>query len=162
HPQEVHREEGQIEEHEGEPEVNLAQFLTHHAAKHLGKPVVDPGENPKDDPGHHVVNVRHNVVRIVDKDVHRGGGHKNAAQSPNRKQGHEAQSKQHGRGERIEPPHSVPNQLKVLMAEGTAIHMVVSMNAVPSIGFMPLWNMWWPHTTQDRKAMEIIEKTMAR
>ena len=39
------------------------------------------------------------------------------------------------------PPHSVPSQLNVLMADGTAMTMVESMNAVPNIGFMPLWNM---------------------
>src|SRR5262245_26647118 len=38
HPQEVHREEGQVEEHEGEPEVNFSQLFVHHAAKYLGKP----------------------------------------------------------------------------------------------------------------------------
>ena len=41
---------------------------------------------------------------------------------------------------RILPPHRVPSQLKVLIAEGTAITMVESMKAVPSTGFMPLMN----------------------
>ena len=45
---------------------------------------------------------------------------------------------------RIEPPQSVPSQLNVLMADGTAMTIVVSMNDVPSAGFMPLTNMWWP------------------
>ncbi len=38
------------------------------------------------------------------------------------------------------PPHSVPSQLKTLIADGTAITIVVIMNAVPSNGFMPLMN----------------------
>ena len=43
----------------------------------------------------------------------------------------------------IRPPHSVPSQLNVLMAEGTAMIIVVTMK--PSrAGFMPLTNMWWP------------------
>ena len=41
---------------------------------------------------------------------------------------------------RIDPPQRVPSQLKVLIADGTAINMVVSVKAVPSAGFMPLWN----------------------
>ena len=45
---------------------------------------------------------------------------------------------------RIEPPHSVPSQLNDLIADGTAITIVVSMNDVPSAGLMPLTNMWWP------------------
>ena len=60
------------------------------------------------------------------------------------------------------PPHSVPSQLKVLMAEGTPMTIVVSMKLVPSVGFMPLWNMWWPHTIQARKAMPMIENAIAR
>ena len=39
------------------------------------------------------------------------------------------------------PPHSVPSQLKVLMADGTPMTIVVIMKLVPSVGFMPLWNM---------------------
>ena len=60
------------------------------------------------------------------------------------------------------PPHSVPSQLKVLIADGTAMTIVEIMNAMPRVGFMPLWNMWWPQTIQLRKAMAIIENAMAR
>ena len=45
---------------------------------------------------------------------------------------------------RMAPPHSVPSQLNDLMADGTAMTIVVSMNDVPSAGLMPLTNMWWP------------------
>ena len=62
---------------------------------------------------------------------------------------------------RMFPPHSVPSQLNVLMAEGTAITMVESMKLVPRAGLMPLWNMWCPHTIQERNAMPIIENAMA-
>ena len=47
---------------------------------------------------------------------------------------------------RMLPPQSVPSQLNVLMAEGTAITIVEIMKVVPRSGFMPLWNMWWPQT----------------
>src|SRR5438132_6764015 len=57
---------------------------------------------------------------------------------------------------RIFPPHSVPSQLNVLMAEGTAITMVESMKLVPRAGLMPLWNMWCPHTIQAGKAVPLI------
>ena len=55
------------------------------------------------------------------------------------------------------PPQSVPSQLNVLMADGTAITIVEIMKVVPRIGFMPLWNMWWPQTMKPRPAMPIIE-----
>src|SRR5512141_3102447 len=58
---------------------------------------------------------------------------------------------------RMEPPQSVPSQLKVLMADGTAMTIVEIMNVVPRIGFMPLWNMWCPHTIQPRPAIPMME-----
>ena len=42
---------------------------------------------------------------------------------------------------RMSPPHSVPSQLNVLIADGTAITIVVVMNAMPRVGFIPDWNM---------------------
>ena len=62
----------------------------------------------------------------------------------------------------MRPPHSVPSQLNVLMAEGTAMIIVVIMKAMPQgRDSCPLTNMWWPYTIQDRKAMAIMEKAMA-
>ena len=43
-----------------------------------------------------------------------------------------------GTSKRSEPRHMVPIQLKVLIAEGTAINMVESIKVVPTVGFMPL------------------------
>src|SRR5262244_2503977 len=63
---------------------------------------------------------------------------------------------------RMSPPHRVPSQLKVLIADGTAMTMVDSINAVPRTGFMPLMNMWCPHTIHDKKAKAIIENAIAR
>jgi len=56
--------------------------------------------------------------------------------------------------------HNVPSQLNVLIADGTAIAMVEIMNEVPSSGFIPLWNMWCPHTIQPRNPMLIIASTI--
>ena len=61
---------------------------------------------------------------------------------------------------RIDARQRVPIQLKVLIAEGTAINMVVIIKAAPNLGFIPLWNMWCPHTIQLRKAIAIIAKTI--
>jgi hypothetical protein len=58
---------------------------------------------------------------------------------------------------RIEPPHSVPSQLKTLMADGTAMTIVEIMKVVPRIGFIPLWKIWWPHTIQPSPAIPRIE-----
>src|SRR5512144_670208 len=63
---------------------------------------------------------------------------------------------------RMLPPQSVPSQLNVLMAEGTAMTIVEIMKVVPSVGFMPLWNMWCPQTMNPSPAIPMIEYAIAR
>ena len=46
-----------------------------------------------------------------------------------------------GDGKRMRPPHSVPSQLNVLIAEGTPIAMVMIEKAKAEYGLMPLMNM---------------------
>src|SRR5438105_778831 len=60
----------------------------------------------------------------------------------------------------MSPRHIVPIQLNTLMADGTAMTIVATMKVVPSRGFMPLWNMWWPHTTQPSTAMPMMAYTI--
>ena len=57
----------------------------------------------------------------------------------------------------ILPPHTVPNQLKVFTALGSAIIIVETMNVMPRAGFMPDMNMWWPQTMKPRPAIPAIE-----
>ncbi len=33
------------------------------------------------------------------------------------------------------------------------MNIVLMAKVVPSVGFMPLWNMWWAQTMNPRKAM---------
>ncbi len=63
---------------------------------------------------------------------------------------------------RILPPHNVPSQLMVLIADGTPMASVMRLNAKPVYGLMPLMNMWWPHTKKPSKPMAKIAYTMAR
>src|SRR6266487_353516 len=58
------------------------------------------------------------------------------------------------------PRHIVPSQLNTLIAEGTAMSSVDTMNVDPRVGFMPLMNMWWPHTIQPRNAIPMIANTI--
>src|SRR5438034_8283594 len=57
-----------------------------------------------------------------------------------------------GTWKRMLPRHIVPIQLNTFTAEGTAITSVDTMKDDPSVGFIPLMNMWWPHTIQPRNA----------
>src|SRR5437660_10415531 len=58
------------------------------------------------------------------------------------------------------PRHIVPIQLNTLIAEGTAMTIVETMNDEPSAGFMPLTNMGWPHTSQPRQPIPTIANTI--
>ncbi len=57
----------------------------------------------------------------------------------------------------MRPPQTVPIQLNVLMALGSAIIIVETMNVMPSAGFMPDMNMWWPQTMKPNPAMPAVE-----
>ncbi|MCY1267564.1 hypothetical protein D9M70_160030 [compost metagenome] len=60
----------------------------------------------------------------------------------------------------IEPRHMVAIQLKIFTAVGTAISMVAYMkNSWPVTG-MPVVNMWWAHTMNDRMAIEAVAYTI--
>ena len=61
----------------------------------------------------------------------------------------------------IDPPHTVPIQLKIFTPVGIAISIVVSAKNVSAIGPMPVVNMWWLHTPKPRNAMNTPEKTIA-
>src|SRR5204862_7365383 len=54
------------------------------------------------------------------------------------------------------PRHIVPSQLNTFTADGTAMSSVDTMNVDPSVGFMPLMDMWWPHTIQPRNAIPMM------
>ena len=57
----------------------------------------------------------------------------------------------------MRPPQMVPIQLNVLIADGNAIIIVLTMNVMPSAGFIPLMNMWCPHTMNPNPAIAAIE-----
>src|SRR3989338_5870823 len=79
--EDVHREKGGVEENVGKNEMDLGQGLIHHPAKHLWKPVINGSKQRKDNSGNNVVEVRHNIIGIMDEDVDRRGGHEDAAET---------------------------------------------------------------------------------
>src|SRR5271169_4237166 len=54
-------------------------------------------------------------------------------------------------------PYKLPSQIKVMIVAGMVIVSVGKENSSDENGFIPLTNMWWPHTSQLRKPMDIIE-----
>ena len=57
----------------------------------------------------------------------------------------------------ILPPQTVPSQLKVFTALGSAIIIVETMKVIPRAGFMPDMNIWWPQTIKPRPAIPATE-----
>ena len=100
-------------------------------------------------------------IGIVQLNVERRLRQERPAESAGNEQGNKADGEQHRRGEPYLPPHSVPSQLKVLMAEGTPMHMVRMEKANAEYGLIPLMNMWWPHTMKPRNPIASMAYTMA-
>ena len=82
----MHREECAVERHKSQPEVNFGQRIVHVASEHLREPEDDTAENSEQtSTEHNVVNMRHNVVRIVDEDVNWRVCHVDTTQTTNHK-----------------------------------------------------------------------------
>src|SRR5437879_10524960 len=61
----------------------------------------------------------------------------------------------------IAPPHIVAIQLKILMPLGTAIARVMTMNGRRAEIEMPVVNMWWTHTPNERKPIATVDRAIA-
>ena len=61
----------------------------------------------------------------------------------------------------IFPRHKVVNQLKTLIADGTAINRVSNTNIEPRNGLSPVTNMWCAQTRKDNIAIANKEPTIA-
>src|SRR5204862_434017 len=94
----VHREEGGVEAHERQPEVEPPELLVVHPTGHLREPVVDAREDREERPAEeHVVDVRDDEVRVRDVDVDRHGGEIDAGEAADHEPRDEAEREQHRR-----------------------------------------------------------------
>ena len=97
-PDEVHREEGQVEADEHQPEVQLAEPLVQHPAEHLGPPVVGAGGQAEDAAAEqHVMEVGDHEVGVGLLQVGRRRGVHDARQAADDEHGDEADGEQHRR-----------------------------------------------------------------
>ena len=104
--EEVHREEGDVEGDQRQPEVQLAQVFVVHVAGPLRQPVVEAGEQREQRAGHqHVVEVRHHVVGVLQLDVDRRHRQDQAGEAADGEHEDEADREQHRRleGHRTAP-----------------------------------------------------------
>jgi hypothetical protein len=145
-PDDVHREERQVEEHERRPEVQVARVPRSSSGRtSSGTSSRSPRTAPKiEPPNDDVVDVGDDEVRVLDVDVDRRRGHEDAREAADDEHRYERERVQH-RDRVLHPgaPHGA-EPVERLDAEGTAMIIVVTVKAIPSAGFMPLTNMWWP------------------
>src|SRR5881397_3838672 len=60
----------------------------------------------------------------------------------------------------IAPPHIVAIQLKILMPLGTAIASVITMNGRRAEIEMPVVNMWWTQTPNERNPIATVDRAI--
>ena len=94
-------EEGQVEADEDDPGSNLSQTFVVHATGDLGPPVVQAADH-RNQGGthHHVVEVGHHEVRVVQLNIGGQDRQRQTRQTTNGKDEQEGQGVQHRRGER--------------------------------------------------------------
>ena len=85
-------------------------------------------------------------IRGVEKDIDRGLRQEKPADAAADEQGNETQGKQRSAGDAQLQPYRLPIQIKVRMVEGIVITSVGKENINDESGFIPLTNMWCPHT----------------
>jgi len=101
-------------------------------------------KSEKRSPDHHEMKVTDDEVSVVDVDVDRSHGGKDAGEAPDDEHRNESRSAEHWGFEADGAPPHGPQPVEGLIAEGTAITTVDIMKAVPNVGFIPLVNIWWP------------------
>ena len=96
----VHGKKSEIESEKHHPEAQLAQLLVHHAAGHLGQPVIDGRENRKHiGADEYIVNVSDDVVSVVHLPVDRNDAGENSVQAADHQQRDRADRIVHGRSQ---------------------------------------------------------------
>ena len=96
--QEVHREERDVEEDERQPEMDLGELLVVHVARPLRDPIVDPPEEREQRArDHHIVEMRDDVIGILELDVDRLNGQHEAGKAPHGKQEQKPDREEHRR-----------------------------------------------------------------
>ena len=92
----MHREERAVESDERQPEMNLGECIVHIASIHFREPEDNTTENSEQTSTEYdVVNMCHNVVGIVDKDVHRRICHVDTTESTDDKHRNESDTVKH-------------------------------------------------------------------
>src|SRR5690606_470675 len=87
----VHRPEHHVRRDNRTPEVHLTQRFVHNTTKHLGIPVVNTRQHPKDScHSHHKVKVSHDKIGVVNLNIKDRVTHKKSGQTTGNKHGNKS------------------------------------------------------------------------
>ena len=137
----VHREESRLKNMKVRTNCTLPHLLVEHSAEHFREPEIEGAEERHDAAREEdVMDVSDDEVGVVDEQVHRRRSHEDAAQAADDEHRNEGQGKDIAVVNNLAAPdRSQP--VEDFIAEGTAMIIVATENAAPSVGFMPLTNM---------------------
>ena len=161
-PEHVLRQERQVEADEGQPEVPLAEPLVEEPAEHLRPPVIEPAEHAEHRSAEqHVVEVRDDVVAVVDLPVDREGGKEDAGEAAHREERDEADRPEQRRIEdEVAAPHR-GDPVEDLHPVGTAITIDEIMKNESRPMGSPAVNMWCAQTSSEKNAIASVENATA-
>ena len=96
----MHGKEGYVEADEGEPKIQLADRLAHHAAGYLRKPVVDGSDKREHGAAdQHVMEMRDHKIRVVHLRIDRHRGDHHAGHSTQHENEDEPEHEEHRRAQ---------------------------------------------------------------
>src|SRR5262245_10449445 len=102
-PQEMHRKKRAVKKNISQHEMSLRQSFVHHSPEYLRKPVINRGEQRKDNTRHHVMKMRHDIVSVMDKNIDGSRSHEDTAQASDDEVRDETQCEEHRRGKTNRP-----------------------------------------------------------
>src|SRR6266567_4287807 len=160
HSLQKHRQKNYIHADKRRPEMHLAPELVHPAAGRFREPIIDAGEESKDGArGHDVMEMRNDVVGIVQIKVGAVKSEWNAGEAAYAKHRQKCCGEKHRHGEANGAAQSeMKNALKMITDGIEMMSVVVWKNALTVLP-IPVSHMWCAQTINDKKPIVSTEKT---
>ncbi len=157
----MHREEGDVETNEHQPEGALAPDLVHHAARHLRKPHEQRAQHGEQvDADQHVMNMRDDEIGVGQLQVGGDGGGHHAGDAADDEHGDEADEIEKRRRHR---PAARSRSSRPTRTRRSRSGMVMMKEApekkASATNGMPVANMWCSHTPKPRIIVVMVPIT---
>jgi hypothetical protein len=148
------REEGDVEEDHRQPEVHLAQRSLYMCRSTSAASSRGRRRQRKAPSHHHVVEVGHHVIGVLQLDVDRVHRQHQAGEAADGEQRRKPRANSIGVSKVIEPRHMVATQLKTFTPVGTAISIVAYMKYSWPVTGMPVVHVVRPDDERQDQAID--------